>query len=81
MVLSYSWNPPPPILFKGGGQDLPKIESLGGGGTKHFARKGDKPEKGGGGCHFFITLQFNCIYCVWGEKVKFGLLHFDSSVF
>ena len=38
----------PPILFKGGGQDLPKIESLGGEGTKHFARKGDKPEKGGG---------------------------------
>ena len=38
----------------------------------------DNPEKGGGlikkwgGCHFFITLQFNCIYCVWGKsKVSF----------
>ena len=37
---------------------------------KLFARKGDKPEKGGeggvdveiGGCSFFITLQFNHIY-------------------
>ena len=27
---------------------------------------------GGGGCHFFITLQFNHIYCVCGEsKVPF----------
>ena len=31
--------------------------------------KEDKPEKGGvdvemGGCHVFITLQFNHIYCV-----------------
>ena len=28
-------------------------------------------------CHFFFTLQFNCIYSVCGEKVKFVLLHFD----
>ena len=34
-----------------------------------------------GGCHFFITLMFNCIYCVWRGKVKFPLLHFGSSVF
>ena len=60
---------------------LLKIESLWGEGTKFFAIKGDKPEKGGrgmagvdggGGCHFFITLQFNHIYCVRGEsKVSF----------
>ena len=38
----------------------------------------DKPEKGeegwcrNGGGHFFITLQFGHIYCVWGEsKVPF----------
>ena len=43
--------------------------------------RGDKPEKGegidvemggGGGCYFFITLQFNHIYCMWREsKVPF----------
>ena len=42
--------------------------------------RGDKPEKGAGGldiemggaCHFFITLQFSQVYCVWGEsKVPF----------
>ena len=37
--------------------------------------RGDKPEKGeggGGGCHFFITLQFNHIYHACGEsKVPF----------
>ena len=49
--------------------------------------RGDNLEKGGvdiemeGGCHFFITLQFNCIYCVFREKVKFPLLYFDSSIF
>ena len=50
----------------------------GGGGVQNFLlESGDKPEKGGlmykwGGCHFFITLQFNHIYCVCGEsKVPF----------
>ena len=36
---------------------------------------------GGGGCHFFITLQFNYIYCMCVGcvgKVKFPLLRFDS---
>ena len=35
----------------------------------------------GGGCHFFITLQFNYIYCMCVGcvgKVKFPLLRFDS---
>ena len=27
-----------------------------------------------GGCHFFIILQFNCIYCVWGKK--YSLLYY-----
>ena len=40
----HSLNPPPHIK---GGQDLPKSEPLVGGGTKIFARKGDKPEKEG----------------------------------
>ena len=44
-------------------------------------QEGVNVEMGGGGCHFFITLQFNRIYCVCGEKVKFVLLHFDSSFF
>ena len=36
----------------------------------------------GGGCHFFITLQFNCnSWLRGGAKVMFVLLHFDSSVF
>ena len=30
------------------------------------------PCKGGGGSHFFITLEFNHIYCMWEEsKVPF----------
>ena len=61
--------------------------NLGGGVTKILLERGDNPEKGGGvdvemgGCYFFITLMFNCIYCVWQGKVKFPLLHFGSSVF
>ena len=35
---------------------------------------------GGGGGAYFITFQLHCIFCVWGEKVKFPLLRFDSSV-
>ena len=60
------------------GQDLPKIESLEGGRVQGFLlERGDKPLKEGlmqkwRGCHFFITLQFNHIYCVWGEsKIPF----------
>ena len=40
----------------------------------------DKEMARRGGCHFLITLHFNCIYHVWGEKVKFPLLLFDSSI-
>ena len=36
---------------------------------------------GGGGATFFITLQFNRIYCVCVGKVKFPLLFFGSLVF
>ena len=74
----HSWTPPPPPPPPFNKSDLPKIESLGGRGTKFFARNGDKPEKGGGvdvamgNCHFFITFHFNHIYCVCGEsKVPF----------
>ena len=40
----------------------------------------------GGVATFFITLQFNCIYCVrvcggGGRGVKFLLLHFDLQSF
>ena len=94
----HSWNP---RLIKGGrtfqklshlaGEVLPKV----------LLERGDNSEKGGwyknglGGCHFFITLQFNCIYsararacvcvcvcvCVSVCGVKFVSLHFDSSFF
>ena len=64
----HSWNPPP--LLKGG-RTFRKLSHLGGGGgvRNFFARKRDKPVKGGGccrmgDCHFFITLSFSHIYCV-----------------
>ena len=45
--------------------------------------KGITLKRGGwcrnGGCHFFITLQFNCIYCVLGKsKVSFIIFWFFS---
>ena len=41
---------------------------LGGRVRNFLLEKGSQPEKGGGGgCHFFITLQLNDIYCVWGK--------------
>ena len=71
--------PPTPLVLKEG-RTFRKLSHQGGG-MKFFARKGDKPEKGElmqkqgvgrGGCHFFLTLQFNHIYCVWGgSKVPF----------
>ena len=62
-----------------GWQDLLKIELY-----EIFAlERGDKPEKGLDvkmrGCHFFITLQFNHIYCVSGEsKVPFIIFQIFS---
>ena len=58
-----------------------------GGGTNFLLERGNSPKKGEevdlemGGWHFFITLQFSCIYCVCREKVNFPLLHSDSSFF
>ena len=81
LACHHSWNLPPPPLSKGKGG--------GGGGvgtSKNLKREGVDVEMcvcvwGGVECHFFITLQFNHIYCVWGEsKVPFILL-FGSSVF
>ena len=58
----------PPPLLKGGAGPSKKWVTCGS--TKNFARKGGKPWKwgwcrNGGFATFFITLQFNCIYCVW----------------
>ena len=50
----------PPALLKGWGYDLQKIESLGGGVHIFLLKRRDKPEKGGG-CYFFVTLQFSSI--------------------
>ena len=65
-----------------------KLSHLGGGGGTNFLlERGNSPKKGGevdlemGGWHFFITLQFSCIYYVCREKVNFPLLHSDSSFF
>ena len=69
---------------------LLKIESPWGEGTKFFARKGDKPEKGGGGggvdveirgVATFLLLYSSIIFNVCEGKVRFPLLLFDSLVF
>ena len=77
----HSWNPPPPPPPFTGGEDFPKIESLGGM-PKILLEKGDNPERGVdvemGGCHFFITLQFNCIYYVFRGKFPFITFCFFS---
>ena len=78
--------PPSPPLLKGGGWlDLPKIESLPGV-PKILLERGDNPEKRGVsvemGCmplFYYFTVQLHLL-CV-GVKVKFPLLHFDTSVF
>ena len=45
-ITIHSWNPPPHPLLKGD-YNLPKIESLGGGGVRNFLlERGDKPVKG-----------------------------------
>ena len=67
----------PPTLLKRG-QELPKIESLGG--VQNFLlERGDKSEKEG---RFFNNFQFSSItFTVCGGKVRFHLLCFGSSVF
>ena len=72
-----------PLLLKEGDLGPSKIESLGG--VQNFLlERVDKSEKGGGvdvgGCHFFISLQFNHISCVCRE-VRFPLLLSRSLVF
>ena len=48
----------------------------GGGGQNFLLERADKSEmRGGGRGHFFITLQFNYIYCVWGESMV-PFIHF-----
>ena len=59
--------------MKKGGRTFQKLSQLGGGVQNFLLERGDKPEKGGfgvemgGGATFYITLQFNHIYCVWGK--------------
>ena len=58
-------------------EDFPKIESLGG--YKIWGinlKRGVDVEMGGGGCHFFITLQIHHIYCVLDK----GSLYFFSDL-
>ena len=71
--MKHSWNPPP---CGGGGLGSSKNWVTWGGGTKFFARKGDKPEKGGvdveiGGVQLFLLLY---------SSVQ-SHLHFWISVF
>ena len=84
------WTPLSRPLIKGGGIGPSKnwVTWVGGGGVPKFLlERGDNPGMGVdveiGGCHFFITLQFNSIqiYCMCLGKVKFLLLYFDSLVF
>ena len=83
--MPHSWNPPPSLKE---GEDLPKIESLGGGGVQNFLlERGHKPEKGAGvvdveirgvPIFYYFTVQ-SYLLCV--GKVRFPLLLFGSSVF
>ena len=67
--------PHPPLLKEG--EDLLKSESLGGvGGTKCFARMGNKSDKQGidvemWGCHVFINLQLITFTLCWRSNVPF----------
>ena len=55
-----------PPLIKGG-QDLPKIDSLGGV-QNVLLERDDKPEKGGGGVPLFYYFKVQShLLCVWGK--------------
>ena len=72
--------PPPSLLL--GCRTFQKLSHLGQGGTKFFARKGNKPVKGGGGgVDTFLLLYSSIIFTVCEGKVRFLLLLFGSSVF
>ena len=80
----HSWN-----RIKGGGfQKLSHCgrgKGGGGWGTKFYARKEDKTEKEElmqkwRGCQIFITLQFNCIYCVWVKSKVFFITFWFFSL-
>ena len=86
----HSWNPSPaphPLIKRG--YDLPKINSLGGGGVQNFLlERGNKPVKRYGWCKNGGVATFLLLYtavqshllCVWGES-KVPFLPFGSSVF
>ena len=64
-----------------GGRTFQELSHLKGGGTKVFARKGDRKgvDVEMGVCHFFITLQPKHIYCVCGES-KFSFITFQIFI-
>ena len=77
---------PPPRTFR----KLSLLRGGGGGGVGNFLlERGDKLGKGGGvdvemwGLSLFFTLQFNHIYCVWGESkvpyITFPIFGFPMS--
>ena len=79
-----------PLLFKGveGGRGVRTFQILSHlGGMKIFARKGDKPEKGGlmwklhGGLTLFYYFMVHAVQSHLEGKVRFPLLLFGSSVF
>ena len=74
----------PLIKGEGGGQDLPKIESLAGG-FVIFCQKGGINLKRGGSCRNATVATFSLIYCLITftlcvGKVKFPLLPFFFSL-
>ena len=74
----HSWNPPPPT----GGQDLSKIESLGGGGRGYEIfcwKRGINLKRGVdvemGGCQFFYHIYCVCV-CVGGGRSNVPFITF-----
>ena len=88
----HSWIPPPPPLIKGGAGVGPSKNRVTGGVPKILLEREDNPKKvgegeliqkwgGGGGVDTFLLLYSSNAFAMCGEKVKFPLIHFDSSVF
>ena len=53
-----------------GGRSFQKLSHLGGGGGGGGGKGGIDVLQEEGPSHFFITLHFNCIYCVYVWEVK-----------
>ena len=84
----HSTHPPLPLLKEEiGNRTFKKLSDLEGGVRNVLLESEDKPERGEvdveiRGCYFFITLQFNLIYCVWGKSkvpiITFWILSVSS---